>query len=151
MPRGPEYVLVLWGDKFDETSATIFVTELRKAGFLVKLVGLTPPKIVGACGVALAPDLMLDAALSLASHTTCLVIPCPAADLKRLKNDPRLGEFICQAASNQARFVIGQPDGTDIADLRLFPALDHVESYPGCDTLVSFVRNLARSLPGSQL
>ena len=62
-----DYVLVLWAERFDEAAATIFVTVLREAGLRVKVVGLTPPPVSGAHGLALVPDLSLDQALPLAA------------------------------------------------------------------------------------
>ncbi len=148
MPNLSNYVFVLWGDKFEEATATIFVTELRNAGFLVKLVGLTPPQIKGEHGLALAPDLMLDQALPLATNTICVVIPYPTRDIKWLKNDPRLSKFFYRAHSNKAKFVVGRLNGTDIADLELFPATDNVVVYTDKDNLIRFARELAALLSG---
>jgi hypothetical protein len=124
MPGGYEYVFVLWGDNFEEATAVIFVTELRRTGRLVKLVGLHPPPINGARGVALVPDLMLDQA-------------------------PRLGEFFCRAHSNKAKFVIGPPNETNVADLELIPDPQNVITYADSDGLNEFVRELARYLPSA--
>jgi hypothetical protein len=147
MSKLQEYVFVLWGDGFDETTATIFVTELRKAGLRVKVVGLTRQQTSGAYGLALVPDYTLEEALSLTAQTRCLVIPCPLRIAKRLKNDPRLGHFICQIQSHQARFVIGQLNGADPRELGLYSlSLDDVTVYPEGDGLAAFARQIADSL-----
>ena len=58
-----KYVFVLWGDGFDEATATTFVTELREVGLPVKIVSLTAHQPKGKRGVALVSDLTLDQAL----------------------------------------------------------------------------------------
>ncbi len=63
MPRTQDYVFVLWGDRFEEVAATIFVAELRQAGLRVKVVSLTRRRVNGGHGLALLPDLTLEEAL----------------------------------------------------------------------------------------
>ncbi len=144
MPKTRDHVFVLWGDKFEEAAAAIFVTELREAGLRVKVVGLTARRISGAHGLALAPDLTLDQALSLAAGAICLIIPYTSRGIKRLKNDPRLRKFFSRAGSNKAKFVIGQLNGIDIAEVGLFPtATNNLLIYPDHEDLVGFARQLA--------
>ena len=139
------YVFVLWGEKFEEDTAAIFVTELRKAGLRVKVVGLAPQHINGAHGLALVPDLTLDQALPLANHTTCLIVPYKSRGIKRLNNDPRVQKFFAQALANQARFVFGPVNNGDIAESGLLPkaAMDQIIVYPKCENMVEFARELA--------
>jgi hypothetical protein len=147
VPKFHDYVFVLWGDKFEEAIATIFVTELREAGLRVKVVGLTPQRISGLHGLALVPDLTLDQALPLASQAMCLVIPNAASGLKRLKNDPRLREFFAIARANRAKFIIGSSGQADLADLGLGPiAEESLVVYPEHEGLVEFARELGGSL-----
>ncbi len=143
-----EYVFVLWGDRFEELPATAFVTELRKVGLRVKVVGLTPQRINGAHGLALVPDLTLDQALPLAVNAACLIIPYASQGFNRLKSDPRVRKFFDQAYTNQATFVIGQLNGGNIASLELFPtsAIDNVTVYTDGENMVEFARELAGSL-----
>jgi putative intracellular protease/amidase len=144
MPKSKDYVFVLWGSEFEEMTATIFVTELRRAGLWVKVVGLTRRRSNGVCGLALVPDLTLEEALPLACHTICVVIPCGWPNLKRLKNDPRLPDFFDQAHTNQAKFVIGPLREADLVKLKLFPITsDNVMVYPHQEDLVGFVHELA--------
>ena len=65
MSRTRHYMFVLWADRFDESAATVFVTEFRIAGLRTKLVSLVSHASAGAYGLALAPDLTLDQALAL--------------------------------------------------------------------------------------
>ena len=41
MTISDSHIFVLWGNGFDEAMTAIFVTELRRAGLRVKVVGLT--------------------------------------------------------------------------------------------------------------
>lgn len=141
MPNAQDYVFVLWGDRFEEAVATIFITTLREAGLRVKVVGLSQRRIRGVHGLTLVPDLTLEEALPLAPQTTCLIIPCQAACLNRLASDPRLADFIRQA--NQATFVVGngspEPGG--------LPALSHrITIYPDQENLVAFAREIAQQI-----
>lgn len=145
MSRPEGYIFVLWGDKFDEVAAVIFVTELRKAGFLVRLVGLTPPQIKGRHGLGLVPDLMLEQALPKAAQAICVIIPCPAYQVKHFKNDPRVSELFDQAHSNKAQFVIGQFNTNTRLYLDSFEIIDIVE-YPD-NELTAFVRELINTIP----
>lgn len=144
--RMKRYVLVLWGDKFEETAATIFVSELRKAGLRVKVVGLTRQQTKGAHGLGLIPDITLEQALPLAHRTACVVLPCTLPVAQHLKNDPRLHDFLIRADANQARFVVGQLTETDLADLDLGLTIEQVTMYPESEDLVEFARDVASSL-----
>jgi hypothetical protein len=147
MPKDDGYVFVLWGDNFEEVTASVFITELRAAGLRVKVVGLVPQRIRGSHGLALVPDLTLDQALVLAHKSRCVIIPYAAPGIKRLKNDPRLSEFFQQAHLNQAIFVLGKLSGTDMAALGLPPSFsEYTVAYPESEDLVAFARELAGSL-----
>jgi putative intracellular protease/amidase len=144
MSRSDDHIFVFWGNGFDEATAAIFVTELRRIGLRVKVVGLTQRRSNGACGLALVPDLTLEQALSLANRTTCLVVPYTSSGRNRLGNDPRLKEFFQQAHANDAKFVIGQ---LDQESLDLFPpTIDKVIVDLGSEELIKDARSLAWSL-----
>jgi hypothetical protein len=145
MSKLNDYVCVLWGDRFEEAATAIFVTELRKTGLQVKLVGLNSRQLSGANGLKLLPDLTLGQALSRAAQAICVIIPCALTDFKLLKHDPRLGEFITQAQVNQARFIIKQSNEIEAADLDFLPR-ENVSTYPESEELLGFVRELAASL-----
>ncbi|MCP4407927.1 MAG: DJ-1/PfpI family protein [Gammaproteobacteria bacterium] len=156
-----KYIFVLWGYRFEEATAAIFVTHLRQAGLLVKVVGLDARHISGANGLTLLPDLTLGKALPLATQAICVIVPHPSSELKRLTVDPRLQEFMRQARANAARFIIKSSSGAAMANRHLFFDNDGVNSnivndnivndnivtYPDDDEdLVGFVRILAQSL-----
>jgi transcriptional regulator GlxA family with amidase domain len=107
-------VFVLWADRFDETLAALFVAELRKAGLRVKLVSLAGQPSSGAYGLTLVPDLTLEQALPMAQQASCVVIPCGDAGLKRLKNDPRIQQFLVQTHAAGAMFVVDQSGVVDL-------------------------------------
>ena len=144
MSQSAEYIFVLWGSGFDEATATIFITELRRAGLHVKLVGLTQRRSNGAYGLALVPDLTLEQVLPLAGRTRCMIVPYTSTGNKRLRNDPRLNEFFERAHANQARFVSGP---LDQADLAMFPAdIDKVTIQPGSEDLIKVARRVVGEL-----
>ena len=89
MPKRQGDIFVLWGHRFDEATATILITELRKAGLRVKVVGLTRQLASGSYGLALVHDLTLEQALPLAHQTCCLIIPSKMPGIKRLEKNPR--------------------------------------------------------------
>ncbi len=134
------YIFVLWGHRFDEVTATIFVTELRKARHRVKIVSLTQHLISGLYGLALGQDLTLEQALPLAHQTLCLIIPASMPGLKRLDNDPRVRDFFNLAHGNQATFIAGY----DVVQQQLLPAArDNVITYPNSEELIWFAREVA--------
>jgi hypothetical protein len=147
MLKSKDYIFVLWSDGFDEMVATAFVTELREAGLLVKVVGLTLRQISGAHGLALMPDLTLDQALLLASQATCVIIPSAIGRRKQLNNDPRLRQFFEQARANQAQFITGRWYKSRPAGLELpTPVEESVMNYPETEDIVKFAREWAKLL-----
>ena len=147
MSKVQGYVFVLWGDRFREAEAAIFVTVLREAGLRVKVVGLTPYQLSGAYGLALVPDLTLGQALLLAAQTIGVIIPSPLSGLKGLQHDPRIVEFFQQAARHQARFVLGAFTQTEIAKLTWLPVpAEQITFYPPFENLVTFAQTLAAQL-----
>jgi len=144
MSKRQPYVFVLWGKRFHEAEAAIFVSVLRESGLRVKVIGLTPYQLGGVHGLALVPDLTLDQALSLARQAICVVIPATLPGLKRLQNDPRVRDFFRQADHQRARFVVGAVDQTELAKLAWFPSSnERVIFYPPCEDLVAFAQELA--------
>lgn len=147
MLKSKDYIFVLWSDGFDEMVATAFITQLREAGLLVKVVGLSLKQIAGAHGLALIPDLTLDQALLLATQATCVIIPTARARSKRLNNDPRLRQFFEQASSNQAEFITGRWPKTRPAGLELPPSVEgKVIVYPETEDIVRFACKIAAQL-----
>ena len=144
------YVFVLWGEQFDVVAVVIFVTELRKMGLRVKVVGLGLRHLSGTNGLALVPDFSLDEALSLVEQVLCVMVPYPADRCQWFNNDPRLLKLFKQAAANQCRFIVGPP--VKVSTLEIFPATDGgIMTYPEPERLVEFSRRVGRSLLGSFL
>ncbi len=152
MPTPKNYIFVLWDDGFDESVATIFVTELRQAGLLVKVVGLTLRQTSGAHGLALLPDFSLDQALSLATQTVCLIIPGPVQRYHRPAHDPRLDQFFEGVGANQAHFVLNVLPNARAVTLGAFaPPPERVIPYPDrLEEIIQFAKELAMMLGGEQ-
>lgn len=106
MSKKQTYILVLWSSNFDEVQTAFFVTRLRKAGFTVKLVGLSGPKCKGSQGLSFLLDLTLSQALPLAENTICIIVPSGEACLLLLESDPRIRILFDQARSNGAYIVV---------------------------------------------
>lgn len=146
MSQSDDYIFVLWGNGFDETTATIFITELRRAGLNVKAVGLTQRRATGAYGLALVPDVTLEEVLPLASQTRCLIIPYVSSGNRHLRNDPRLSDFFDRVHANRAKFIIGP---LDEADRDLFPPdIDKVIVEPGSVDLIKVARRVVEEMVG---
>jgi hypothetical protein len=143
-----KYIFVLWGESFDEAIATIFITELRKAGLRVKLLCLSGQRAAGMHGLQLGCDVSLTQALPLVADTLCVVVPCSAGSLRRFANDPRLVDFLVDAQQHGARLIVGQGLDTETGLpgdplLALTP-----EVCPSDEALIEFVRGLAQTFHG---
>ena len=137
------YHFVLWGEGFDEITATIFVTKLRKAGLLVKLVGLNAQHLAGAHGLTLVPDLTLGHAVKLVRQTAAVIMPCTGPELLPFSIDPRLNEFLTQAQLNNACLVIKESPQLETNDLPLPSIMFYA---PAAEALFCFVQNLVEIL-----
>ena len=141
------YVLVLWGQDFDEIAASIFVGELRRLGFLVKIVALNMPQTVGEHGVALAPDITLDRAVTMAMHSRCVILPCALAAIRKFSYDPRLAEFLHLSGAAKATFVTDAKVASYLAEEAMLPlAPEATVIYPEVEELIAFVREVLDSL-----
>ena len=114
------------GENFDEQMATTFVAQFREAGLRVKIVGLRHKQTSGTYGVALVPDMTLSQALPLASQVRCVVLPCHLPYLTHLENDPRIEDFFQDAGRNDAQFVTGR---VELSELGQFVKPMNVISY----------------------
>ena len=141
------HILVLWGNRFDEVAATIFVTELRKGGLPVKLMGMYCGQARGAYGLALVPDISLDQAQDLLPQVRCLIIPAPLHSLQQYRNDPRLHAFLHQLLENQGQIIVqdGDLEALEGFAARLFTG-ERVRTYPLGAALLDFARDLALDL-----
>lgn len=138
---------VLWGQNFEETLATVFVTEFRKVGILVKIVGLCIQQAHGVHGLALSPDVTLDSALSQAGEAVCVIIPCGRVGFQRLENDPRISDFFRQALANEALFIMNHVNFQKLTDsIMLQVLLDHITVSPDSEYLIRTAREMANTL-----
>ena len=151
MTRNQAIVFVLWADNFDEVATAVFVTELRKAGLRVKVVGLTPRQLSGIYGLILVPDLTLDQALAVAEQAICLVIPHNLQGVWSLDYDPRVKQLFISISANQGRFVIGPSTPSTANQLLPFAVPnDNIVVYPEGAEIIQFARRLARLLVEGQ-
>lgn len=95
-------IFVLWGEHFDELAAVAFVTLLREAGLLVKVVGLSRQVAGGAHGLRLLHDLTVEEATRLIDYVRILVIPCSHVGGQLLTNDPRIRQLVQQVCRRHA-------------------------------------------------
>lgn len=138
---------VLWETSFEETPATIFVTELRRAGLRVKVVGLHSKPTAGAHGLALSPDLTLEKALLLAAQARCVIIPYGAVSVQQLSYDPRIRIFLEQTHHQGAQLITNPAGVTALRSLHWLPSITKgIKIFPADEALFTFVRTLATTL-----
>ena len=143
--KTPGPIFVLWASRLDESVATVFVTELRRVGLPVQVVGLHRQPVPGAFGLALAPDISLEDALPLAHQVRCLIVPGPWPRLQGFHHDPRLRALLEGVNGGGGQIVVGAPGASHTAgDWDLSPAT--LTFYPEGARLRSFVHNLAQHL-----
>lgn len=141
------YIFILLGNRFEETIVTIFVTELRKAGLRVRVVGIQGPHTIGNYGLKFSADITLGQALPLADHAVCVVIPYNSKDAKQIGYDPRVHSFFSQARANNALFIIGQSNLSELENLELIRlSNDQVVICPDVEELIPMAREIAVSL-----
>ncbi|MCB0209193.1 MAG: hypothetical protein KDJ52_07680 [Anaerolineae bacterium] len=143
MTQVRKYHFVLWGEGFDEITATIFVTKLREAGLLVKIVALHAQQLAGAHGLALVPDFTLGHALKLVEQAAAVIMPCTGPELLPFTIDPRLNAFLVQAQLHNACLVIKESPQIETHTLPLPPIMFYA---PAAEALFSFIENLIEIL-----
>lgn len=139
-------IFVLWAAGLEEIAATIFVTELRRMGLRVKVVGLRRRAERGAFGLGLLPDLSLEQAAIHFPQARCLIVPGPVERLAALSQHPRLGELL-NRMSAQGIFV----SEVGIEDRELDVPLNAERDsrhwfYKGDERLICLARKLAERL-----
>jgi hypothetical protein len=137
---------VLWTAGLEETIAVIFVTELRRIGLPVKVVGLHRQPERGIFGLRLLPDLSLEQAIAFFPRVRCLIIPGPADRWALFSQHPRLGDLL-KTMSAEGRLITGfsvdstQSTSQSEAAGSLTPII-----YTDLDDLILFARDLAHKL-----
>jgi hypothetical protein len=141
------HVLIIWGDGFDEAVAAVFTTELRRAGLPVKVVGLMGRQATGVHGLLLGADLTLSDALPIAHQAIGVILPCTAATMRRIDNDPRVYDLLQQACANDAMLMIQHTSVLSESRIKHLVTSEHsVSLYGDTDNLTAYARNLAAAL-----
>lgn len=154
-------IFVLWGKHFDEAAATLFITELRKSGLRVKVVGLDGRQTPGAHGLILVPDVTLSEAQELNDRVACIILPCRPALWNRVLDDPRVEEFLHNAQNSGIQIITkdyskeysASVDATSQQSFnkkylarRATIFIDSTIVYPNNDQLLAFVNQLAKGI-----
>jgi hypothetical protein len=149
MTKARPLVLVLWGDQFDEAAAALFVSNLRRAGIRVRVVGVDGRMASGRHGLQMVADLTLHRAMSLSQTVTHVVLPCAATQFHRLREDPLVTQLLERIAAAGAQFLIStNPGGCAGCDMLPLPAtapplpLERLKVYPEAD-LTEFTNGMA--------
>lgn len=145
----PETTLILWSAGFDELTAAVFVTILRKAGIQARLVGLPCIPTPGVNGLVLTPDMTLEQAIALAEHVSAIIAPASASALRRLSDDPRVCALIARAARCGAVLVTGADAASTLSALASSEGEEkavHMIVYNDYLALVEFASRLAERL-----
>lgn len=143
-------VLVLWTTYFDEVAATTLATAFRRSGIRVKLVGLAHGGAMGASGLTLVPDLLLEQAISLAEQAAIVIVPGTEGAVRRLDNDPRIRELLNRANANHAIFITSAEATQAVTALVGSQGTPlTIEPYPAAQRMVEFANCLAAALPGA--
>jgi hypothetical protein len=142
----PSMMLVIWGKWFEEATASVFVTELRKAGFHVKVVSLTQKIVTGSHGLALVPDWTLEQALVAIPHILGIVIPCDMRGIQSVRDDPRFLNLIHQASIHNIPLILKQVDIVTSLQIDMAEIPPSIQVYPESEALVPFVRQMVGTL-----
>ncbi len=139
-------IFVLWAAHLQEWIAALFVTELRRLGLPVRVVGLHYQPVPGAFGLALSPDIGLEDALPLASQVSCLIVPGSWSQLHSLQQEPRLWLLIKEVVNGGGQLIAGAVRDLPSRHAHEFPVPSGVLVYPEDEALHPFVRRLALNL-----
>lgn len=149
MSNKRDHCFVLWADRFDEAAAAIFVTEFRKVGLRTSLVRAAGQNDAGANGLTLVPDMSIDDSRAVADRAACVVIPCNTAAVQQLCMDPRVGEFLVVALTDNVKLVVGQQAlGATLWNESV--AAVEVTLYSDQQSMLRLARRIAHQLASNQ-
>lgn len=135
-------IYILWSGQLDAVIATVFATELRRAGLATQLIGMYAKPIRSEFGVVLTPDLSLDESLTASDAVACLIVPGRWRDLQALLYDPRLLDLMARIHQQDGLVLVGSDPNAALknhGDLGLL-------FYPRDGALLPFAQDLAQSL-----
>lgn len=134
---------VFWANHLDEFAATIFVTEIRRIGLPVKIVGIHRQVATGSFGMGLTPDLSLEEATPQFHHVCCMIFPGSSERLQAMRQHPRLNELLSSVTS-RSRWIV-----TLDADTRhQISRRSNLLTCPTDERIIAFAKGLAQQLNG---
>lgn len=153
MPNNRDSILVFWGKSFDEATAALFITELRKAGLRVKVVGLNGRSPPGVHGLSIVPDWTVTQAQSCSESINLIVLPCNPNLWPRIANDPRVTQLIDTVQTTGGELIVSTqsapPTASAIGTEQNFSA-QCTARYPEIDRLLPFLHHLTQALLSAQ-
>ena len=141
-----KFILILWAHHFDEITAAISVTELRRLDWTVRVVGLTGRRNRGWGGLDILPDMMLESSRKLLNDTAAIIVPCENSSWQILHRDPRLVEFLADLGQSRIPLLVSSTvENTAEIQAATAPIL----TYPGPAELAKFLHRTFE-LPGME-
>lgn len=141
------YVFLFWSEQFDAEIAVTFVSQLRRIGLNVKIVGNSGLNVTGQYGIHLRPDMLLSDAMTLADQAVCIILPCGTSALKRLQKDPRVTAFMTEAFQHGAYCVAQSDLALAETDFGQFTNNDwQVRFYRSCEQALTCARQVGMVL-----
>lgn len=154
-------VIIPLAEGFEELEAVSIIDLLRRGGIEVTVAALQPGPVTGSHGIALVPDLELDAALEQDFDMVALPGGQPGAD--RLERDPRIRALLERMAASgkftaaicAAPKVLASAGLLDGRQATSFPgavtASDHPEVQLGSDAVVTDGKVITSRGPGTAM
>lgn len=105
LPTPSHSTAVLWGPRFDEVTATVFVSTLRRRGLRAYLIGIDGPSAIGEHGIIITADRTLSQTYAFFAHVQCIVVPCGTSQYQRAENDPRIVKWLADAVASRKYIV----------------------------------------------
>ena len=100
-------------DGFSEAQATWYISELRGAGLLLKTMGLTRQPVQSEHGVAIVPDLSIDAIVRAAPQIALLILPGGVATTSIWRADPRF-RCLLELVYNQKGYLVATHEELEV-------------------------------------
>lgn len=134
---------VFWANHLDEFAATAFVTEIRRIGLPVKIVGIHRQVATGSFGMGLTPDLSLEEATPQFHRVCCMIFPGSSERLQAMRQHPRLNELLSSVTSRSRWIVTLDADTRHQTSRR-----SNLLTCPTDERIIAFAKWLAQQLSG---